>query len=247
MPGMPLHAGGPKLKSLVYDETQANVTNPNLTTLQNVAAVMVYGRGFGDPARGNVMHQAGHSHAKATLPANVAAQRAFFNFGFFALWEKSITPVLQTPPDVIYADEANISLSYKLYFKTGDEFFGNIKTTTWSSSCGGTFNTTSSNPTLYTPPPIQGDTPCSFKVLIEDECGRKTFDNHTVTLKCRFDVTTSIVNPCFENPTGGSITMTPMLWSSRLCLELCERRRYTGNRNRPFYYRSFPGYLRCDS
>jgi hypothetical protein len=200
----------PETKILVYDPTQANVTNPNLTTLQNVAAVMVYGRGFGESARGNVMHQAGHSHAKGTAPANVAAQRAFFNFGFFALWEKSIKPVMQSPPDVIYADETNIDFGYELFFQTGDPFYGEIESTLWSSSCGGIFNTAASNPTYYTPPPVQGDTPCTFKVLITDECGRKTFDNHTATIKCRFDVTTSIVNPCFDNPVGGSITMTPI-------------------------------------
>ncbi len=199
----------PETKILVYDPTQQDVTNPDLDELTNIAAVMVYGRGFGDDNRGLVMYEAGHSHAKGSGPANVAAQRAFFNFGFLSLWEKTIIPKFQSPPDIIYADEADVSLGYELSFQTGDPFVGDIESALWSSSCGGTFNTTASNPTLYTPPAIQGDTPCSFTVLITDECGRKSFDTHVATLKCRFDVTTTIVNPCFENPTGGSITMTP--------------------------------------
>jgi hypothetical protein len=199
----------PETRILVYDPTQFNVTTVN-PDLSNVAAVMVYGRGYGDPERGLVMHQAGHSHAKATAPANVAAQRAFFNFGFYTMWERTIKPVVTIPP-VIFADTANIVMSYQLQYKNGTPYTGtSVSTAVWSSSCGGSFNTASSNPTLFTPQAVQGDVQCSFTVLITDNCGRISFETQVATIKCRFDVTTSIVNPCFENPTGGSISMTPL-------------------------------------
>src|SRR5262249_40330609 len=44
----------------------------------NDAAVVAYGNAFGDPAKGFVMYEAGHSLA-GNGPANIAAQRAFFN------------------------------------------------------------------------------------------------------------------------------------------------------------------------
>src|SRR5262249_50738305 len=43
------------------------------------AAVIAYGNAFGNASNGMVMYEAGHSLA-GTATANIAAQRAFFNF-----------------------------------------------------------------------------------------------------------------------------------------------------------------------
>ena len=45
----------------------------------NDAAAVAYGYAFGDPSKGLVMYEGGHSLA-GTAAANIAAQRAFFNF-----------------------------------------------------------------------------------------------------------------------------------------------------------------------
>jgi hypothetical protein len=57
-----------------YPQNPAGGTSPF-----NKAAVVAYGNAFGNPADGLVMYEAGHSLA-GSAAANVAAQRAFFNF-----------------------------------------------------------------------------------------------------------------------------------------------------------------------
>lgn len=200
----------PETKILVYDPTHVNVTSPNLTTLQNVASVLVYGRGFGDPNRGLVMYQGGHSFSNSTAPANVAAQRAFFNFSFYSIWDKQYRPNLIVMPSIIYADQTNVKLEYELRTGTGEIYTGPITSSLWSSTCGGTFNTTTSNPTFFTPPPIQRDTDCTITIVIEDACGRKSFNTVVTTIKCRLDVETSVVNVCGQDQVGGIINMTPI-------------------------------------
>src|SRR5262249_14699238 len=52
---------------------------PGGTSPFNDAAVIAYGNAFGNPLDGMVMYEAGHSLA-GPAAANIAAQRAFFNF-----------------------------------------------------------------------------------------------------------------------------------------------------------------------
>src|SRR5262249_51965818 len=62
----------------VFDPDHPN--NPvGGTSPFNDAAVIAYGNAFGDPAKGLVMYEGGHSLA-GSAAANIAAQRAFFNF-----------------------------------------------------------------------------------------------------------------------------------------------------------------------
>ncbi len=64
--------------------------NPQVPSLSpGPAAKIAFGPGKGDPARGKVMYEGGHSHAKATLPENIAAQRAFLNFSLWAALDKA--------------------------------------------------------------------------------------------------------------------------------------------------------------
>jgi hypothetical protein len=214
----------PETKILVYDPTQANVTNPDLENLTNVAAVMLYGRGFGDPSRGYVMYEAGHSHAKSTGPANVAAQRAFFNFSFLTSWERAVLPVIGPIPGVVYSGE-----EYPLSFTT----LANLPpapvqtyTLLWSASCGGQFldpdtrQPDNTHPTpIYIPPAAAAPILCNISLTITDECGRTTFDSESVVVQCNLELASQITNPCYNTPNAGAIeieisaSLLPISWS----------------------------------
>lgn len=142
----------PGANIVVYDPTQVNVPNPQ-PDLSKAAAVMVYGRGFDNPDRGYVMYEGGHSHAKATGPANVAAQRAFHNFCLLNQIER--VPIINTvtnPPEVV-----SNALGPYLFEITASPRFGGVLTYQWSSSCGGTFSSSSSPSTQFTPPVVTED------------------------------------------------------------------------------------------
>jgi hypothetical protein len=65
------------------------------------AAIIAYGRGFGDPDRGYVMIEAAHSLNNAKLPANIAGQRVFFNFSFMAGKSSGIAPDVTGIPSTV--------------------------------------------------------------------------------------------------------------------------------------------------
>ncbi|MFN3908965.1 MAG: SprB repeat-containing protein [Flavobacterium sp.] len=199
----------PETNIIVFDPTQVNVTNPDLNSLKNIAAVLVYGKGFGDPNRGEVMYMGGHSHSRSTGPANVAAQRAFFNFSFYTLWERSLRPQITNLPDIIYADEVSKTLGFNLSYNNGDPLVGTPPTVNWTSTCGGSFQTSSSNPTTFNLPSVGQNTECTITLNVTDDCGRQTFDSKTIILACRLDVTTTVTNPCNNVPNSGSINITP--------------------------------------
>lgn len=191
-------------KIIAYDPSQSQVTNPDLTTLKNVAAVMVYGRGFEDNNRGWVMYEAGHAHNKATAPDNIASQRAFFNFGFLVASEKGGIPELGFVPGTL---NSNSPVNFTMSFPMGID--PNDYTIQWSTSCGGTFspNATSQNVT-YTPPTVASLTNCIISVSITDLCGRRgTASKGVVINPCNLVVApTSIPVSCFGQ-SNGSISM----------------------------------------
>ncbi len=163
---------------IAYDPTQADVPLPNLAA-GNVAAVMLYGRGMDDPARGFVMYEAGHSHNKATA-ADVAAQRAFLNFSFFQVQPKapqlSFTGITggQTIAGNTTITGLNVGATSPL---TGITF-----TYQWSSSCGGTFSSPTGTTTNFTAPTVGATTSCVLSCVVSDNCGRSSFQSFPVTI-----------------------------------------------------------------
>ena len=88
------------------DRTQRYLLNNDA---KYTAAVIAFGRGFGDPNRGHVMIEAAHSLNNAQLPANIAAQRVFFNFSFMAGKDATILPDLAgIPSSVVPATGDNV-------------------------------------------------------------------------------------------------------------------------------------------
>lgn len=209
----------PTTSVLVYDPTMSQVTNPNLTTFQNVAAIAIYGRGFGDEDRGYVMYQASHQLDRATLPANIAGMRAFLNFSFFSSNERieEVNPVLSpTIPDTFYSlDPVTLSFTFPAGVNPANYSIS------WQSSCGGSFipNATS-NPTVFDPPVVFTPTQCIINITVTDACGRSFTDaKPVIILPCRLNITNDVTNvACFGEATG-EIVMTitgdpgPFDWS----------------------------------
>ncbi|HOY32634.1 MAG TPA: SprB repeat-containing protein [Bacteroidales bacterium] len=172
-------------------------------------AIVVFGRGYGDPDRGLVCYQGGHKLTQGSIPANTAAQRIFFNYSFLAVMDKEVLPKINAMPDTLISGQqtAISTLLMSVIFQ------GSIDSTdytfTWSSSCGGTFTPGPTITSMYfTPPVVTTPTQCNISVTIEDKCGRKTFDTKTVIIVCNLKVSTSVTNPCYDQPNSGAITMT---------------------------------------
>jgi hypothetical protein len=208
----------PGTNIIVYDPTQADVTNPDLNTLKNVAAVLLYGRGLDNPERGFVNYLAGHSHNKSTGPANIAAMRTFFNFGFLVAADNVFEAQISAPPAFVasggsetFTVEVDPSGSY---------------TVSWISSCGGSFspnNQTQSGTsfsTTYTAPVVNQPTPCNISVSIIDQCGLQRNENTSVIIdNCELSFTNTINNISCNGLSDGSIEMSisgsdgPFSWS----------------------------------
>jgi hypothetical protein len=204
----------PTTKVAVYDpdhpQRYGTATNPIVANFPNVytdpihrPAILAYGRGFGDSNRGFVMHEAGHNIA-GTAPANVAAQRAFFNFSFLAAAEKAAIPIVNGLPSGII----NSGQEYPLSVSFAD---GKVPappfSVVWSSSCGGTFLPNANSPNaIYIPPTAASTITCLITATITDACGRVTFDTEAVTVQCNFSVSPTVSNSCFNTPNGGAIS-----------------------------------------
>jgi hypothetical protein len=183
------------------------------------AAVIAYGYGFGDTTRGRVMYEAGHSHNKALLPANIAAQRAFFNFSFIAAKQKDPDPEVTIDLSAIYGGTVN-----DVYFITQGREIEDFVSITWESSCGGSFGSNVINNALdsvyntFTAPAVSANTNCVITITLVDGCGKQYKSSTGFVVQCELAVQTTLVNPCFGDPTSGSITMSitqgdgPYVW-----------------------------------
>lgn len=147
----------------VYDADQANVVAGQSPGL---AAKLAFGLGFGSSSNGMVMYEAGHSHAKATAPDNVAAQRAFFNFVLLTGIVRGLN-VNFNIPDQIPAG-STVAASASVSGGTGGPYAYR-----WYSTCGGTFSNPTGATTNFTAPTTTGA--CNIRVLVSDACNRRSF------------------------------------------------------------------------
>lgn len=168
----PGSAWRPGTKVGVFDPTQADV--PSRSPGQ--AAVVAFGRAYDDASRGYVMYEGGHDHNKdGTIQFKVAAQRAFFNFSFFANNEKNAwytINLLGLPPNVAPGNPVTLTL------QTPPEMNLSEYTIQWSaSSTGGSFSSNNAATVTYTPPAITTDETIVISVTISDLCNRQTFSS----------------------------------------------------------------------
>ncbi len=163
------------------------------------AAIVAYGKGFGDPNRGYIMIEASHSLSNATLPDNIAAQRIFFNFSFMSGKNSTITPDITGIPTAIPSGTpSNVSFAFPVGTNP------NNYTVTWSSACGGTFTTNLNDITqaIFTPPALTTATSCPITVSIADACGRIFNTSQTSVVTTEMQITTSLTNSCNASSNG---------------------------------------------
>ena len=167
---LPLLGGAwrPTTKLAVYDPTQQDIPSKS----NGEAGLIIYGRAYGDSARGKVMYEAGHDINKNNEDA-VSALRAFFSFSFMSVYEKEIVPVLSGESIV----SPGASYTYSVALPQG--FNPANYTYHWTSGCGGTFSNPNANTTTYSPGPSFSNG-CQLMVTITDACGRANYQ--TVTL-----------------------------------------------------------------
>jgi uncharacterized repeat protein (TIGR01451 family) len=169
----------------VYDDNNLDpVVLPNRGTPPPISQVksakMAFGPAFGNASNGLVMYEAGHSHAKGTLPDNIAAQRAFLNFILLNGVVRGVSVNVNIPTNITAGSPVNLATSNSggpaVVAAGGNGLFAYR----WYSSCGGTFsNATAANPT-YTAPATAGV--CTLRVVVNDGCNRRSFGSDTTVI-----------------------------------------------------------------
>jgi uncharacterized repeat protein (TIGR01451 family) len=169
----------------VYDDNNLDpIVLPNRGTpppiTQVKSAKMAFGPAFGNASNGLVMYEAGHSHAKGTLPDNIAAQRAFLNFMLLSGVVRGVSVNVNIPTNITAGSTVNLANSNNgapaVVAAGGNGLFSYR----WYSSCGGTFsNATAANPT-YTAPATGGV--CTLRVVVNDGCNRRSFGSDTTVI-----------------------------------------------------------------
>ncbi|MGB7740521.1 MAG: hypothetical protein WBM03_15540 [Steroidobacteraceae bacterium] len=138
-------------------------------------AAIVYGRGFDVGTYGRVMYEGGHD-VGGTAPANIAAQRAFFNFWLLALIDRSPDVAISAGNITVVNEGSTLTLTSSVNHPfpiTGYQ---------WTSSGGGTFSAPNSPTTVFTPPEVASNTPLIVRVTVTDGCNRTAFDAYQVTV-----------------------------------------------------------------
>ena len=152
------HANGwrPETMIGVWDPSQSDI--PTLSP--GKAAVIAFGPGKGDTMRGRVMYEGAHNIAKNADPDNIAAQRAFFNFAYWASEIKAIHLSPNIPSDMVSTQPYNISVG-----ATGGAGGYIYK---WSSTCGGVFSNPNAANTTFTPASVADTTNCIVSCVVTD-------------------------------------------------------------------------------
>jgi hypothetical protein len=250
----------PGVNIIAYDPSQANVpvVNPDLS---NAAVTIAYGYGFNDPTRGYVMYEAGHSHNKITA-GDVAAQRAFLNFSFF----QQIPKAPQLTASGITNGQAVVSgNSINASVTATSPLTGITFTYQWTSTCGGTFSSTTAANTTFTAPAVGANTNCIITCTATDNCGRKSFksfsinilppprppvtvnDNLTLDPSCFTVSGTKNVLANDNDPDGDPFTLTNVSAATNGTVSFTANGNVTYTANAGFYGTEILTYTTCDN
>ena len=164
-------------KIITFDAQQADVPANSPGT----AVIMAYGRGLGDPNRGQVMLSAGHSINKGSV-GDVPAQCAFFNWSYYAIKDKAVNVGaingVPTSGDIYGSTPMSVSAFSPVSAGNLTYAWSCIKKSDGSSV--GTFtpnNTTSASNTSFDPGSPISVTEVIISVSVIDPCGRTTTTN----------------------------------------------------------------------
>jgi hypothetical protein len=169
-------------KIVTYDPSHSDIP----ANSSGAAALLAYGYGYGDTARGLVMLSAGHSIDKGTA-GDVAAQRAFFNWSYLATKRKAV--VIGNIAGVPASGSITGSLSLSVAASSPVPLTGSL-TYSWSAtqlSTGAAIGSFSTNngttaSTTYNPGTIASNTDIVISVKVTDPCGRTTTSSTQATL-----------------------------------------------------------------
>ena len=189
--------------------THVGVYDPNhpqqvSTAIQHRPALVAYGPGMGDNNRGKVMLEASHKLNGATAPSNIAAQRAFFNFSFWAAKDKEFLVTISNLPTTLISATSYPGITATV---TADIPSGPY-TYAWTSTCGGTFGSPTSSTTTFTTPAVSTSTPCIINCKVTDACGRTSISGQPVVIEpCVLTATPTVGNPTCNGLANGSISI----------------------------------------
>jgi hypothetical protein len=200
----------------VFDPTQLDVP----TFSSGPAAIVAFGKAFGDNTRGNVLYEAAHDHDKTgPVAERIAAQRIMFNFSYTSANERAVVPIFGTIPDTIPAGTPTV---LSLSLPPGNNIAN--YTIQWQSTCGGTFSPSANQANVtFMPPSVPVATNCIITAIITDSCGRVFFESKTTVIceNVSVAITANNSNVCIGSPvtltanvTNGSVSTTYQWQSS---------------------------------
>jgi uncharacterized repeat protein (TIGR01451 family) len=153
--------------------------HPDLGTLSpGRAAVVAYGRAFGDSDAGLVMYEGSHTIAGGTDADNTTAARLYGNFVLQSGIESR--PWLEQPIDIpnpIAAGDT-VEVSGRVLSGGSPPF-----TYQWTSDCGGTFGDPSAAVTTFTAPLVDPTQECLLRLAVTDSCSRMSFTARVVGIE----------------------------------------------------------------
>ncbi len=161
---------------------KTNYTN-NGITYPSSAAILAYGRAFGDNNKGMVMYLSGHDfEGGVTESDNVAKARIY---GSFLLRSGIGTRPTITPVSIPNTANSGQTISLQVSVPPSTS---SIITYEWTSDQNGIFSAPQSTITNFTAPTVDVPTVCTIQFKVTDACGR-------VGLYC----TAILINPTITN------------------------------------------------
>ena len=163
------------------DSTSVGVWDPDHPDLGTLspgrAAVVAYGRAFGDSDAGLVLYEGSHSIAGGTEADNTTAARLYGNF----LLQSGIEsrPQLEQPIDIPNPIAAGDTVEVSGRVLSGGS---QPYTYQWSSSCGGAFGDANAASTTFTAPLVDPTQQCVLRLLVSDSCTRRSFTARVVDI-----------------------------------------------------------------
>jgi hypothetical protein len=169
---------GVKLSVTDPDHPQMPVLSPGPAT------VVAYGRGYGDDNRGYVMYQGGHTYnptnsAVAPTSAQVALQRAFFNFAFLAIVDRQKTAIA---PQIVADASMDGGTAYPVKFTVPAGIDISQYKIKWSASSGTILPDSTSRDITFTPSTDLSVKIALISLVLTDACGRSYFTTFNVNV-----------------------------------------------------------------
>jgi hypothetical protein len=179
-----------------YDSDHPQILS---TAPKHRASVIAYGPGYGNTDNGSVMIEASHSVAKASLPSNIAGQRAFFNFSILAARQKSPDPEVS-----LVIGTVSSGSTVPLSFTVASSYTTNDFNVVWSSSCGGTFSTPTLATTNFTAPQVNAPTNCTITITLTSKsvCAQVFKNSTSALIVCALTVSSTVSPACFGLTNG---------------------------------------------